>query len=56
MGSAGGCACSHVLRDAIVEVAMRDASTTREQNNDNLKIQAKTRREKKELANQKNVD
>ena len=45
-----------VLRDAIVEVAMRDAPATREQKNDDLKLQAKARRKKEELTKQKIMD
>ena len=43
------------LREALVLVAMEDAPTTRQQNNDDLNRQAKARRRKEELAKEQNM-
>ena len=44
------------LRHAIILVAMADAQQTRRRNNEDLQLQAKARREKEELAKEKNMD
>ena len=45
-----------VLRDAIVEVAMRDAPECKEQNNKDLKDKAQARRVKEEMTREKNME
>ena len=44
------------VRNAIVLVAVADAPSTRERNNEDLRLMAKARREKEELAREKNME
>ena len=45
-----------IFHNASIEVAIRDAPLTREQNNEDLRLQAQARHKKKEFAKQKNMD
>ena len=45
-----------ILSHAIVKVAMKNAPITRERNNKDLELQATARREKEEMAREKNMN